>query len=171
MNPVIILGSSRSDGNTKLVVEILVKELNCPVIDLKKKEIGPFDYDQKYKGDNFIATFREIVENYDLLIFATPVYWYSMSGIMKNFFDRISDCLKWEKDLGRMLRGKSLAAISCGYDEKTVNGFHEPFEYSAKYLGMNYNGFLHTWVKDNSPVDPSVQSAIQAFGKKLKTLN
>ena len=34
-----------------------------------------------------------IIEKYDTLIFATPVYWYSMSGIMKVFFDRKNDNL------------------------------------------------------------------------------
>ncbi|MCP4458779.1 MAG: NAD(P)H-dependent oxidoreductase [Cytophagales bacterium] len=37
---------------------------------------------------------------------ATPVYWYSMSGIMKVFLDRIYDVLTIEKELGRKLHGK-----------------------------------------------------------------
>jgi multimeric flavodoxin WrbA len=69
----------------------------------------------------------------------TPVYWYTMSGIMKVFFDRFSDLLRIEKDLGRKLRGKSMAVISCGADEirrffATYSGdkcFFEPFRSMA----------------------------------------
>ncbi len=49
---------------------------------------------------------NDIVDKYDVLIFATPVYWYSMSGIMKVFFDRITDLLTIKKDIGRKLKGK-----------------------------------------------------------------
>ncbi len=167
MRGVIIFGSSRSHGNTRKVVDLLLDQLKFDLIDLKEKNIAPFDYDFKNSEDDFIPTISEVVEKYDLILFATPVYWYSMSGILKNFFDRISDCLKTEKEIGRKLRGMSLAAISCGYDQQTVAGFHEPFEYSANYLGMKYKGFLHTWIKDDAEVEVEVKTAIHTFGKSL----
>jgi len=36
--------------------------------------------------DDFISLMTEIIEKYDTLIFATPVYWYSMSRILKKSF-------------------------------------------------------------------------------------
>ena len=60
----------------------------------------------------FLPTIKELNSKYDTWIFVTPVYWYSMSGQMKIFLDRITDLLKWHKDEGRKIRGK-------------VNGFNQ----------------------------------------------
>lgn len=111
---------------------------------------------------------RRIV-NYDLIVFATPVYWYSMSGLMKNFFDRITDCLKIEKDLGRQLRGKKAMAIACGSDDHEAKGFFLPFRESSNYLGMTYLGNLHTWIEDESP-DEIVLKRIKDFMLSLKLI-
>lgn len=106
------------------------------------------------------------ISEYDRLIFVTPVYWYSMSGIMKNFFDRITDCLIVEKELGRKLRGKSMGAISCGSDDSQTLGFFEPFRKSAEYLGMQYIGDVHTWIDREKPSDHN-RAIIKSFIENL----
>jgi multimeric flavodoxin WrbA len=119
MKTVMIQGSSRSGGNTRQIIEIFRKNHEADVIDLSQLNIGFYDYEHRNNSDDFLPTMKKIVE-YDLIIFATPVYWYAMSGSMKTFFDRITECLKTEKETGRKLRGKSMAAISCGsYDVET----------------------------------------------------
>jgi len=90
-----------------------------------------------------------------------------MSGLMKTFFDRLSDCLRIEKETGRKLRGKNMAAISCGSDEIETEGFFTPFRKSAEYLGMNYIGNIHTWIEDEL-VSSEVDTRIQNFAKLLK---
>ena len=40
---------------------------------------------------------------------------------MKKFFDRISDCIKIEKETGRKLRGMEMAVLSCGSDNELKN--------------------------------------------------
>ena len=94
---IILLGSSNSQGNTRKIVDFVSAQTGFPIIDLKTKNILEFDYEFKNRHDDFHPLIKEIVNNYELIIFATPVYWYTMSGILKTFFDRISDCLKIEK--------------------------------------------------------------------------
>ncbi len=167
---VIIQGSSRSEGNTNIISKYIQEKTGFDIIDLKSKEISSFDYDFNNQGDDFIPLMKEIVDNYDVLIFATPVYWYSMSGIMKNFFDRISDCLKTEKDTGRKLRGKSMAMISCGSDSELKEGFEMPFRESANYLGMHYIGNIHTWF-ENELISETLKIELNTFiEKKIKTV-
>lgn len=150
MKTIIIQGSSRSNGHSSQIISLLKKQIDADVIDLNTRIIHPFHYDHIHSDDDFIPIMKQIIE-YERIIFITPVYWYSMSGIMKNFFDRITDCLIIEKELGRQLRGKYMAAISCGSDEEQTLGFFEPFRKSAEYLGMHYLGDVHTWVeKDKS---------------------
>ncbi len=144
MKKLIVLGSSRKDGETKKIVDELVNIAGWDVIDLNDYQISYYDYEHKNLDDDFLGLIRNMIENYDVLIFATPVYWYSMSGIMKVFFDRITDLLDFEKDLGRKLRGKSMAAVSCSVGDNLDEHFWLPFSETARYLGMNYLGSLHT---------------------------
>ncbi len=164
---VIIQGSARSNGNTNKIVSFIQEKSGFEIIDLKSKNIGQYDYDFKNQEDDFIPTMKEIVEEFDTIIFATPVYWYCMSGMLKNFFDRIADCLKIEKEIGRKLRGKQMGLISCGSESKTIDGFSMPFRESAAYLGMNYLGEVHTWLEDDMITDPLKKNLV-SFVKRMK---
>lgn len=143
MNIVVILGSSRTDGETVAVVKQLKHISNWDVIDLNEYEINYYDYEHKNKDDDYLSLMQKIITDYDVMIFATPVYWYAMSGIMKTFFDRFTDLLDVEKELGRKLRTKSMAAISSSQGSNLGDNFWLPFTESAKYLGMNYFGNAH----------------------------
>ena len=145
MKKLIIIGSSRKNGETRKVVDELMRISNWDPIDLTDFKISHYDYEHKNRNDDFIGLTERITKNYDVLIFATPVYWYAMSGIMKVFFDRLSDLLTIEKDLGRKLRNKHMAVISCSNGNNLGDNFWLPFKYSAEYLGMNYIADLHTY--------------------------
>lgn len=166
MKKVIIQGSSRSNGNTKKAVDLLMQHVDCDFIDLKTKSILPFDYEFNNKNDDFLPLIKQIVANYDIILFATPVYWYSMSGIMKTFFDRITDCITVEKDTGRKLRGKSMALLSTSSETAETEGFQMPFYKSADYLGMNYLGAVHLGFEDGTP-SSNTEDLIRDFAKKI----
>ena len=140
---VIILGSSRKNGNTTKIVDEISKEHGIEVINLSDFNISYYDYESKNREDDFFPLIKGIIENYDTLIFATPVYWYNMSGIMKVFFDRISDLIRIEKETGRKLRGKKIGVISNSHDDEIEESFYIPFKKSADYLGMEYLGHAH----------------------------
>lgn len=161
---VIIQASARSKGDTHLIVNELNKNNNFDVIDLKTKNVGHFDYDFTNADDDFLPMMEEIIAKYDTIIFATPVYWYSMSGILKAFFDRISDLLHYKKELGRQMRGKKMAMISNNNYDDLKDGFNMPFKESANYLGMTYLGDTHAWVENNI-INPKALERIDAFRK------
>lgn len=163
---IIILGSSNSDGNTSKIASYFSERTGFPIVDLKTKDIAQFDYEYKNSDDDFLPLFRDIVNNYETIIFATPVYWYSMSGIMKKFFDRISDCLNNEKETSRKLRGKEMGVISCSWGPDLKNGFYMPFKESANYLGMNYKGEIHTWI-EYGEVSDELKTQIDAFCESI----
>lgn len=144
MKTLIILGSSRKDGDTKRMAEVLVAHAGWDILDLNDYRIGYYDYAHLNQGDDYLPLMRRIIAEYDVFIFATPVYWYAMSGIMKVFFDRITDLLDEEKELGRKLRTKSCAVLACSLGGNLGDMFWAPFRESANYLGMKYLGDLHT---------------------------
>jgi multimeric flavodoxin WrbA len=82
------------------------------------------------------------------IVFATPVYWYAMSGVMKIFFDRLSDLISTSKPLGRGLAGKSVYLFSTGSELEMPDGFEVPFKRTAEYFDMNYVKSIYVSVKD-----------------------
>jgi multimeric flavodoxin WrbA len=140
---VIIMGSSRNSGNTSKIVDAIASQFQFEVINLNDYQFSYYDYESKNREDDFLPLIKSIIEKYDTLIFATPVYWYSMSGIMKVFFDRFSDLIRIEKETGRLLRGKKIAVISNSHDSEIEMEFYIPFRKSADYLGMRYLGEKH----------------------------
>lgn len=144
MSKLIILGSSRKDGNTKRVVDKLSALSDFEILCLNDFNITYYDYNHKNETDDFVELVRNILNNYNTFIFATPVYWYSMSGIMKVFFDRITDLLDNEKELGQKLRNKNMAVLTSSIGDHLGENFWFPFIETAKYLGMNYIGNIHT---------------------------
>ena len=150
MKKVVIVGSSRNDGDTVILINELIKQSKWDLINLNDYNFSFFDYEHKNRKDDYLTLMEQIIKKYDTLIFATPVYWYSMSGIMKVFFDRITDLLTIEKELGRKLRGKKMAVISCSIGENLGEHFWLPFSETAKYLGMEYLGNAHTITGENN---------------------
>jgi multimeric flavodoxin WrbA len=140
---VIIVGSSRNNGNTTKIVETIASQFQIDVINLSDYQFSYYDYESKNRDDDFLHLIKLIIKKYDTLIFATPIYWYSMSGIMKVFFDRFSDLIRIEKETGRKLRGKKFAVISNSHDDTVDFDFYIPFKKSAEYLGMEYLGEQH----------------------------
>lgn len=163
---VIVQASSRSDGDTTKIVNYIKSLTHYDVIDLNTKKIGHYDYKYKNQDDDFIALMTHIINNYNTIIFATPVYWYAMSGILKVFFDRISDLLRTHKDTGRKLRGKNMAMLSISNHDDIKLGFSMPFVESADYLGMTYLGDIHTYVEDGK-INKDVELRIHNFVKSL----
>jgi len=157
------MGSSRSDGDTAAVAKELATLTDFEVLDLNSIEFSDYDYQSRNSGDDFLPTVRRIVTDFDHIIWLTPVYWYSMSALMKRFIDRISDCLRIEKDTGRKFRGMSMSLVSVSNDVRN-EGFDTPFELTAEYLGMNYLGDQHVIASQ----DHDINKQLSATVKRLK---
>jgi multimeric flavodoxin WrbA len=150
MKTVVIVGSSRNDGDAQSLAEELTQQSGWDLINLNDYHIGHYDYASHNRHDDYLGLMKTLIAKYDTLVFATPVYWYAMSGVMKVFFDRITDLLTLEKELGRKLRGKKMAAISCSHGNNLGDYFWLPFSETANYLGMKYLGSLHTYSGDSN---------------------
>lgn len=141
--PLIIIGSCRLDSNTSSFVNYLFRETEHSIADLLSYQIAPYSYDGSYPSTD---TFNHLVEkilDHELLVFATPVYWYSMSGLMKTMFDRFTDLIRIHKPLGRKLKNKHIFLLAVGSNAALPEGFCIPFINSADYLDMHYQGAIY----------------------------
>lgn len=139
----IIFGSSNNLGNTYQLSQQIANALSTPIYNLSDYAISNFDYSHINKDDDFLALVQELIEKYETFMFISPVYWYAMSAIMKTFFDRLSDLLTIEKELGRRLRGKRVIFITSSIGNNLNDDFWIPIKATCNYLEMNFTLGIH----------------------------
>lgn len=135
---VVILASARKESQTKRHLKKICHGVNFEIIDLLDFKIDAYSYSAHYPSPDSFTEIIEKIVSYDKIIFATPVYWYSMSGLMKNFFDRLTDLVTINKNLGRELKGNETFLLAVGTDKALPEGFKIPFALTSKYFGMAF---------------------------------
>ena len=166
----IIEASARSNGDTRKLTDYLLQgQPQWQRFDLNQLQIGHYDYHFQNQDDDFLPTIRQLLK-FPVLLLASPVYWYTMSGRMKVFLDRISDLLDDpNKDLGRQLRGKTMVSLSCSQDPQLTEGFEIPLRETAQYLGMDYGGHFHGWIQSGN-IAPAALPNLERLMTLLKEL-
>jgi len=138
MHNLVILGTARNDSNTRKAIEKLCPFSDYELVELKDARIGHYEYDhQLNRNDDFIGIARKMLDA-DNIVFATPVYWYAMSGRLKVFFDRLTDLLSTHQSIGKSLKGKKTFLIASGTDTDLPFGFEIPFRMTSEYFEMSY---------------------------------
>ena len=146
----------------------VASELKIEVIDLSQRNISAFDYEHRNRRDDFEPLMDHVLE-FEQLIFASPVYWYSVSSPMKIFIDRISDLLDLPDLLaqGRRLRGKGAYVLCTSIEDEASPLFVNAWRETFNYLGMRYGGLLHANCRDGYAPD-HYEEDINAFIRLLK---
>ncbi len=163
-----ILGSARQDGNTAALTSAVFRHLNdASVIDLNDLSIAPYSYDNPHEADDFYALAQMMAEA-DAIVFASPVYWYSMSGPMKIFFDRLTNLTDFYKPMGRALAGKSAFLIAASNSPAAPACFEPPFAETARYFDMRWGGMLHARVQDRRNLTEEADKNAKAFALKIE---
>src|ERR1700683_5165605 len=136
--------SSRRTGNTGRLMDRIAVELDIQVVDLATQRIAPYDYDHSNRDDDF-EPLMDLVLAHEQIIFASPIYWYSVSPAMKTFLDRISDFLELPDLLpkGRRLRGKNAFVVCTSICDEPSSIFMGALRETFDYLGMHSAGALH----------------------------
>ncbi len=146
MRLVALLGSPRKGGNTDILAERVIAGaseagVETSSIALRTLKITPCTGCEQCwsKGracifdDDMARVYQAIAES-DVLLFATPVYWYGPTTIMKTMIDRL---VPLNRPQGRpMIEGKS-AILVAAYEEDgpaAAEPLIRMFEMSFDYL-------------------------------------
>jgi|SRR5690606_30130651 len=168
--PLIISGSSRQDSNTNSYIRTVFGQTDSIQINLLDKHVAPYNYTNIYPENDGFVQITETIVQHQSIVFATPVYWYAMSGLMKTFFDRFSDLISIRKDVGRKLKGKSFSLLAVGFDPQMPEGFEIPFKLTTQYFDAHFVDMLYFSVDKNLDVNPSAERIIQFLENINKSL-
>lgn len=151
MKVVVIHGSTRKNGNTEYLTyqavpkekgtHIYLRQHNIqPIVDQRHEENGFDSIEDDHKG--IIRTMLA----HDIIIFSTPIYWYSMSGPMKIFIDRFSQILRDPEFPGFRdeLKKKKAYLIAVGGDTPSIKGIPliQQFNYFCQFYNMPFEGYV-----------------------------
>ncbi|QFT87608.1 Putative NAD(P)H-dependent FMN-containing oxidoreductase YwqN [Bacillus sp. THAF10] len=151
MSIAVIYGGTREKSNTEIltkhaiegveVEEIYLRNYSIlPIIDMRHDEQGFQD-----RGDDYNAVIERVLQH-DTIIFATPIYWYSMSGAMKNFVDRWSHSMRDAAfpDFKATMANKEAYVIAVGGDKPYIKGLPmiEQFKYIFEFMSMEFKGYI-----------------------------
>jgi multimeric flavodoxin WrbA len=142
MTTAIIYGGSRKEGNTKKVIDAVASKVSADIFDVSDYQISFYDYEHKNRDDDFLPLIKKLLE-YDCWIFASPIYWYTMSAQLKVFMDRMTDLFDIDMEMAGQVRGLGAALIATGVEDFCPLCYEDVFINSFNYLGMNYQGLLY----------------------------
>lgn len=150
MKVLILYGSARDEGNTELLTERMVDGLECTRFYLRKLSIEPI-VDKRHDPEGFSPVgddhdrLIEALLAHDVVIFATPLYWYGMSGAMKDFIDRWSHSLRDARlPFKQMIREKKAYVVMTGGPDGRLKGLPliQQFHHIFQFVGMEFAGYL-----------------------------
>lgn len=156
----IISGSPVKDGNTAMLVEwfkqgaqakqAAVRLVNAA--DLKYKTSGCLSCRQCQKNPQYECVIddaarpvlAEMIRS-DVIVMATPLYFYSPSAQLKILMDRMFSLYKWDNRSNTMatpLKGKTMVLLASAFEDAGLDVLEKIFSITAEYTGMRFSSLL-----------------------------
>lgn len=137
MGKILFMNSSPNrNGNTYRIGEELLKDKAHEVLQMADYRIS--QYGQVFEDDEIKDVFEKIAEC-DTLVIGSPVYWYTVSGMLKTFIDRLYMLPEAEA-----LRGKKLYLFAQGslLSQDTVKSIEFLSNRLSYLMGMELKGVI-----------------------------
>ena len=151
MKITMLVGSSRKGGNSELLADFIVQGIEHEKVYIKDLDIRTIE-DLRHTRNGFqeikddYDKLIEVIMKSDVLIFATPIYWYSMSGLMKNMIDRFSQAIRDNRypNLKEHLKTMRAIVVVVGGDEPRIKGLPllQQFQYIFEFLNMSFSSYI-----------------------------
>ncbi len=108
----------------------------------------------------------------DAVILGSPVYWFSVSGLLKLFIDRWALYQRGDERLRDLTPGKKLVVVVAMADSNAsyLEAVLAPLRWAAKWLKMEWVGeVVATGVSDPGEVEqqPDLLADARALGQSL----
>jgi multimeric flavodoxin WrbA len=183
---VFIQGGPRKKGNTRAATKIAIEAAKeqgakVTVIDvttLSFKEPGCIGCYKCQKSDEYkcalndeIAAKVASLPKYDVIVMATPLYWWSYTAQLKIFIDRMYSLMKFSGEKRSAIEGKKfgLLATAGGPYENNLELLEAQWKNPADMLGCKFMTclFPETNPEDSLKNDSSAVEKAKEFGRLL----
>ncbi|RCX18135.1 multimeric flavodoxin WrbA [Fontibacillus phaseoli] len=150
MSILVLQGSARDEGNTEQLSKLVLEGIPHKEILLRDRRILPINDQRHTEGgfdpvdDDYDDVIREVLQH-DTLLFATPVYWYTISGVMKNFIDRWSQSLRDSRfDFKTAMAQKKAYVLVVGGDNPRIKAMPliQQLKYTFDFVSMPLEGYI-----------------------------
>lgn len=178
MKVAIFTGSPRKNGNTAALAQLLANELKpmkveTHIYDLYAHEIKPCSDCRKCKESEDLVCIRQDgmiqlyskLEEADVLIFGSPIYWFSMSAQTKLLIDRFRPYF-----INKRLKGKKGALLlPAGSGPMDCDLTIEQFKRIFKALGIKYLDAITPTAYDIGDVEanPDIHQYVHELAVKI----
>ena len=176
------MGSARSSGSTHWLLNRVIEGFNNHKSDnMVFNKVDLYNYEIKPIARSFIESteskipddgMKELIPmilTSKVVVLATPVYWFTVSGIMKNFMDRWYD---FSDNKGKLnLEGKGIAVVTAHANPSASMSYpiFKMIEEGAKFCNMVYIGGTDTITNAQPGTNEHEISSITAdlLGKRI----
>lgn len=156
----ILSGSPKKNGNTTTLVDWFregcrLKGAEVEIVHaafLKYKSTGCVSCRSCQKTEKYECAVDDEAKpvlakmtGVDVIVVATPLYFFSASAQLKLVFDRMFSLYKWDNEAGTMqtpLKGKTLVLLASAYEDVGLDVLEKPFKLTADYTGMKFESLL-----------------------------
>lgn len=181
MKVLAIVGSPRKNGNTDMLINQIIAGIQPNPSEFQKIYLYSYsilpcvDCRQCKKG-NLLCPIKDdmpklnvLLEQTDLLIFGTPIYWYGPTAKMKLFVDRFRPFIVNKKLAGK----KGIVVIPSEEGPSICEPTIKMFEMSFQYLGIQMLGSFLTSAYEKGEIAQNKTEMDRAydFGKNLAENN
>ncbi len=152
-----IMGSSRRDGNTNDLLNVALRGAADAGAQVEKIVLADYKINHiadckvcRQQGkcvneDDLPVVIDKLLEA-DVHIWASPVYWYTVSGLVKVLFDRFFCYISWhpEVEFTEQMRGKGAAVIAVQEEQDLERARHllGCLQWSFEFLEQEFFGFV-----------------------------
>ncbi len=151
MKAVILFGSPRKKGNTRRLVDTFSETMkknghDVRLLDLNDMNVRPCQgclvcaKDGRCRINDDMKDLRKYMLESDLVVYATPTYWWGPSSQLKVVIDR--SIAFFDENMESRIKGKkSVTLMTCA--DKSLDTFNpalEAFKKTFDALGMTYAG-------------------------------
>lgn len=108
----------------------------------------------------------------DVIVFATPLYFYGPSAQLKVIIDRMFSLYKWDNTTDTFespLKGKTMALLLSAYENTGLGNVERSFRIIADYSEMKFKSFLVPDARESGEVVKlkDIRKKTAGFGKKI----
>ena len=150
MKIVVLMGSPNKKGSTSILVDNFLKGASdaghsCEVIDITRMNVHPctgcvacgYEGPCVQKDDNEII--KSKLMKCDMIVFATPLYYYGMSAQLKTVVDRFCS---YNSSLNSRHLKSALLAVAWNSDDWTFDALEAHYKTLVRYINFEDMGMI-----------------------------